>query len=130
MVSLRGSNLNNEGSKMTFYNVDVYSSNIAGSASDQESLIAALAVVEKYFQTGDCKNAGWCAECKREPYSEGSPLFHSFMIREKAAYEIVRQGRFAWHKKKGVGRVTQLQFLEELVSSAKETWFQLELSEL
>lgn len=115
---------------MTFYNVDIYSSNIAGSASDQESLIAALDVVEKYFQTGDCKNAGWCVECKRNPYSEGSPLYHSFMIRENVAYEIVRQGRFSWTKKKGIGRVTQPAYLEELANSGKETWFQLELSEL
>jgi len=115
---------------MTFYNVEVYSSNIAGSASDQESLIAALAVVEKYFKTGDCKNAGWCAECKQEPYREGSPLYHSFMIREKPAYEIVRQGRFTWTKKRGIGRQTQVEYLERLVNAGAENWFQLEMSEI
>jgi hypothetical protein len=116
--------------EMTFYNVDIYSPNIAGSASDQESLMAALDVVEKYFQTGDCKNAGWCAECQRNPYTEGSPLYHSFMIREKPAYEIVRQGRFTWTKKKGLGRQTQVEYLERLVNAGAENWFQLETSEI
>jgi len=116
--------------EMTFYNVDIYSANIAGSASDQESLIAALGVVEKYFETGDCKNAGWCAECKQEPYSEGSPLYHSFMIRENAAYEIVKQGRFSWTKKRGIGRQTQVEYLERLVNAGAENWFQLEMSEI
>lgn len=115
---------------MTFYHVDIYSANIAGSASDQESLIAALEVVEKYSQTGHSKNAGWCAECKREPYSEGSPLYHSFMIRESVAYEIVRRGRFSWTKKRGIGRQTQVEYLERLVNSGAENWFQLEMSEI
>ena len=115
---------------MTFYNVDIYSSNIAGAASDLNSLLAALEVVEKFFQTGDCKNAGWCVECKRKPYSEGSPLHHSFMIRENAAYEIVKQGRFSWTKKKGIGRQSQVEYLEKLANASVETWFQLEMSEI
>ena len=115
---------------MTFYNVDIYSSNIAGAASDLNSLLAALEVVEKFFQTGDCKNAGWCVECKRKPYSEGSPLHHSFMIRENVAFEIVKAGQFSWTKKKGIGRFTQIHYLEELTNSGQETWFQLELSEI
>lgn len=115
---------------MTFYNVDIYSSNIAGAASDLNSLLAALRIVEVQFTMGNCKNAGWCLECKWKPYVDGNPLYHSFMIRENVAYEIVSQGRFSWTKKKGIGRVTQRQYLEELAKSEKETWFQLELSEL
>jgi hypothetical protein len=115
---------------MSFYEVDIYSSNIAGTASDQESLIAAMRIVEKFFPSGDCKNAGWCIEFKRKTYSEGSTLYHSFMIRENVALEIVKSGSFSSTKKQGIGRQTHIEYLEGLVSSATPAWFQLEMSEI
>lgn len=115
---------------MTIYHVDIYNPNIAGAASDQDSLVAALKAAEKFFKSGDCVNAGWCEECKRKAYADGSPLYHTFMIREQVALEIVTAGRFTWTKKKGIGRQTQVEYLEGLIKSGRESWFQLEMSEI
>ena len=116
---------------MTFYHVDIYSANLAGSASDMTTLLAAMNSVERHFDAGLVVNGGWCEECKRQPYKAGDdPNYHSFMARELPILEIIEAGDFNWTKKKGMGRATPSASLQEAVSQGTELWFQLELSEI
>jgi hypothetical protein len=116
---------------LTFYDVDIYSSKVAGNSADMSSLMNALDVVERHFSSGLVVNAGWCEECKTHVYTpgEGSPLFHAFRAREQPVLEIVQGGNFTWRKKRGMGRSSVEVFLQEQVKRGEEIWFQLELSE-
>jgi hypothetical protein len=116
---------------MTYYDVEIYSANIACHATGLDSCLAAARAVEKYFPLGEAKNAPWCEECKTNPYPQSSSeTYHTFLVRERPAYELVSQGQFSWRKKKGIGRQSQLEYLEKLALEGKETWFQLEINEL
>lgn len=115
---------------MTFYSVHVSSSNISGSASGMETLLEALRLVEEFFPGGDCRNAEWCDECQLQLYSGGNPIYHSFLIREHVALKVIKSGHFSWTKKKGIGRRNPIEYLEGLVNSGTQVWFQLEMSEI
>lgn len=116
---------------MTFYEVEIYSANLAGYASDMKVLITAIASVEKHFESGLVVNAGWCSACKTKPYKtgSGSPVYHVFMAREIPILEIIQSGNFSWRKKKGMGRANPTEFLASEIAQGRESWYQLELSE-
>jgi hypothetical protein len=115
---------------MTSYEVNLCSSNTAGEANNMSSLVAAMAIVEKFFNLGQATNLKWCEECKQRPYPQfPGEVYHSFMIREKAALKIVRNVEISWKKKKGIARQSPVQYLESLSENCQEQWFQLELSD-
>lgn len=116
---------------MTFYEVEILSSNLAGRANDLTVLMAAMDSVERHFEAGLLVNAKWCNECVNNPFAVGAanPLHHVFMARELPILEIIESGQFKWEKKKGMGRATANDYLREAVANGIELWFQLELSE-
>jgi hypothetical protein len=120
-----------KGGNMTFYDVSIYSSKLAGQGTGLDTLQAAMKAVDKYFPLGEVENAGWCTACKSNPFKPGSTsLYHVFMARETAILEMVQNGKYAWTKKRGMGRKTPEEGLSDMVANGTETWFQLELSEL
>lgn len=116
---------------MTFYEVEIYSANLAGRANDLTVLMAAMDSVEKHFEAGLLVNAKWCSECVNNPFAvgAGNSRYHVFKARELPILEIIETGKFTWQKKKGLGRATANDYLREAVANGTELWFQLELSE-
>lgn len=115
---------------MTFYSVQIYSSNLAGEATGLDTAVKAQKLVEKCFKSGAIKNVKSCSPCQSRPFDgTGDANFHTFMIRENVALELITGQDFRWSKKRGFGRKAPREYLESLVAEAIVAWFQLDISE-
>jgi len=116
---------------MTFYSVQIYSSNLAGEATDLDTSVKAQKLVEKYFKSGAVQNVKYCSPCQSRPFDgTGDANYHTFMIREHVALALIDGQDFRWTKKRGFGRKDPKDFLEGLISEKKECWFQIDISEI
>ena len=118
---------------MTFYDVEMYGSKIAGRAGTMTTAIEALKIVDKWYaiDSGMINNPPTCEECKISgPYDGRSALWHSLIVREQIIREIERAGDFVWSKKKGIGRRQPREYLDEIADAGQETWFTLTIYEV
>ena len=118
---------------MTFYDVIVYGSKIAGRAGTMSAVIDALKIVDKWYAIDPTmiNNPPTCEECKTSaPYDGRDALWHSLIVREQIVHEIERAGDFVWTKKKGIGRRQPREYLDEIVATGQETWFTLTIYEV
>ena len=120
---------------MTFYNVTLYGSKVAGSAHGMAAVFGALGAVDKWyaFDPEFVRNEPRCAECALTgPYEGkvGTALWHTLLVREQVARDVELCGEFTWRKKKGIGRRIPREYLEQIVQDGEETWFTLDINEI
>lgn len=120
---------------MTFYDVIIYGSKIAGSVMSMTALSESSDIVDKWYKSSSpdfIKNSPTCEYCLSGHVYDGTngPVWHTFLAREMVIREIEKTGNFKWRKKKGIGRRLPGEYLEEIAEAGVETWFTLELSEL
>ncbi len=120
---------------MTFYDVTLYGSKVAGSAHGMATVFSALGVVDKWYAKDPTLfvNEPRCGECALTGRYEGQvgwALYHTLLVREQVARDIELCGDFAWRKKKGIGRRAPREYLEQIVQDGEKTWFTLYISEI
>ncbi len=118
---------------MTFYDVTLYGSKIAGGAHGMSAVYKALDVVDEWYAKDPTLffNEPNCAECAMSGKYEGKyALYHTLLIREQVARDIEKCGTFLWRKEKGIGRSTPAEYLEQIAQEAEETWFTLDIVEI
>lgn len=120
---------------MTFYDVTLYGSKVAGNAHGVAAVMKALDVVDKWHAVDPelVRNEWRCEECALTGNYEGktgTALYHTLLIREQVARDIELCGEFAWRKKKGIGRRVPREYFDQIVQDAEETWFTLDISEI
>lgn len=120
---------------MTFYDVTLYGSKIAGNATGMGAVFKALGVVDKWYEIDPnlFVDEPRCGECALGwPYkgARGTALYHTLLIREQVARDIELCGEFKWRKKKGIGRRAPSEYLDEIVQAGEETWFTLYITEI
>lgn len=95
------------------------------------ALIKAVELIESHFENGLVVNAAWCDECKQTRFTgNSSALFHTFLVRESLLLQIVRAESYKWTKRRGFGRISTEDYLQNLISNGQEVWFQVDLSEI
>jgi hypothetical protein len=120
---------------MTFYDVTLYGSKVAGNATGVKAVWKALDVVDKWYAVDPelVRNEPRCGECALTGTYEGqtaTALYHTLLIREQVARDIELCGDFVWSKKKGIGRRIPREYLDQIVQDGKETWFSLYITEI
>lgn len=116
---------------MSFYSVQIYSSNLAGEATDLDTSAKAQKLIEKHFTNGEVQNVKFCSPCQSKPFDgTGDANYHTFLIRENVALELINGQNFRWTKKRGFGRNDPKVYLKGLIAEKKEYWFQLDTSEI
>ena len=120
---------------MTFNNVTLYGSKVAGSAHGMAAVFGALGAVDKWyaFDPEFVRNEPRCEECALTGIYEGkagTALYHTLLVREQVARDVELCGDFSWRKKKGIGRRVPREYFEQIVQEGEETWFTLDISEI
>ncbi len=120
---------------MTFYDVTLYGSKVAGSAHGMASAMGALGAVDKWYAKDPTLfvNEPRCEECALTGTYEGkagTALYHTLLVREQVARDVELCGEFTWRKKKGIGRRIPREYLDQIVQDGEETWFTLDISEI
>ena len=119
---------------MTFYSVDIYGANFAGSSRDMGTLMDAMTAFETTKNEENWRNSPTCDECKLtspyDPARGGSPLWHTFLVRAEVIQAVELCGDFKWRKKKGMGRDVPRNWIAQQVADRKELWFTLTFYEV
>jgi len=119
---------------MTFYDVDIYGANFAGSAHGMGTLMAAMTAFEETINDHNWRNSPTCYECKLsgvyEAGDKGGPLWHTFLVQADVIQAVELCGNFTWTKKKGMGRDVPRNWIAQQVAEGRELWFTLTFFEL
>ncbi len=120
---------------MTFYDVTLYGSKVAGNATGAVAVSRALGVVDKWYAVDPelVHNEPRCEECAFTGVYQGqtgTALYHTLLIREQIARDIELCGDFEWRKKKGIGRRAPREYFDEIVQEGQETCFTLYITEI
>ena len=119
---------------MTFYDVDIYGANFAGSAHGMRTLVDSMKAFEETINPQNWRNSPTCGECKLSGVYDSkvsdSPLWHTFLVRTEVIQAVELCGNFSWTKKKGMGRDIPRNWLVEQVAAGKELWFTLTFYEI
>ena len=115
---------------MTFYDVTIYSSKLAGELSGTDNFWNALRAVTRGFESGTARNAPYCDECKSHGVPDEGAVYHLFLVRHDVLLDIIKGRKVYWRKKKGMGRATPEVFLQNPTQEFRDVEFQVGIWEI